>query len=138
MASSTPKPGGRLHPSHLVFLAVLVIAPALAVYRGFGPTAASWIGGWCAAVSCFAYLIYAWDKRQAQDKQWREPESLLHFVGLAGGWPGAFIAQRHLRHKSAKIGFQFVFWLTVLTYEVIAIDFLLGWPLWRALVAAVN
>ena len=34
-------------------------------------------------------------------------------VAMAGGWPGALIAQQTLRHKSKKESFRFVFWLTV-------------------------
>jgi uncharacterized membrane protein YsdA (DUF1294 family) len=38
----------------------------------------------------------------------------LHLLGLAGGWPGALIAQQMLRHKSKKASFLAVFWVTVL------------------------
>jgi uncharacterized membrane protein YsdA (DUF1294 family) len=34
-------------------------------------------------------------------------------VGLAGGWPGALIAQRLFHHKSKKVSFQGVFWFIV-------------------------
>jgi uncharacterized membrane protein YsdA (DUF1294 family) len=37
----------------------------------------------------------------------------LHLFALAGGWPGALIAQRLLRHKTKKQSFQVVFWATV-------------------------
>ena len=129
---------GSLGISHFAIIALLVTPPALAIYRGLGPVASGWIGGWCAALSGFAYLMYAWDKRQAQKKEWREPESLLHLVELAGGWPGAFLAQRKLRHKSSKVTYQFVFWLIVLGYEFVAIDFLRGWPLLHQVVSAIK
>jgi uncharacterized membrane protein YsdA (DUF1294 family) len=32
---------------------------------------------------------------------------------LFGGWPGALLAQRTLRHKSSKMEFQRVYWITV-------------------------
>ena len=134
---SRPDQGRGLRGGQVFFLAVLIVPPALAVYRGVGPTAASWIGGWCLAVSSFTYLIYAWDKRQARDQQWREPESLLHCGALAGGWPGAFLAQRTLRHKTAKVSFQLVYWLIVLAYEAVAADWLLGWPVAHGLMAAI-
>jgi uncharacterized membrane protein YsdA (DUF1294 family) len=41
-------------------------------------------------------------------------ESTLHLLALAGGWPGALVAQQKLRHKSKKESFRFVFWVTVL------------------------
>jgi uncharacterized membrane protein YsdA (DUF1294 family) len=35
-------------------------------------------------------------------------------LALAGGWPGALLAQQVLRHKSTKREFRQVFWATVL------------------------
>jgi cold shock CspA family protein len=43
----------------------------------------------------------------------RRPE-IDQLVTLAGGWPGALIAQQKLRHKSQKRSFRFIFWFTVL------------------------
>lgn len=65
------------------------------------------------AMSVFAALLYAIDKSAAQNNRWRIQESTLHAVALAGGWPGALIAQQRLRHKSKKQEFLFVFWTTV-------------------------
>lgn len=63
--------------------------------------------------SAVAFLAYAFDKSAASNDQWRTPESTLHFFALVGGWPGALVAQRLLRHKSRKQSFQVVFWATV-------------------------
>jgi uncharacterized membrane protein YsdA (DUF1294 family) len=38
----------------------------------------------------------------------------LHLIALIGGWPGAWYAQHSLRHKSHKVNFRRIFWLTVL------------------------
>lgn len=59
------------------------------------------------------FLAYAADKSAARNGSWRTPESTLHLLALAGGWPGALLAQQFLRHKSAKREFRQVFWLTV-------------------------
>lgn len=67
-----------------------------------------------AAASVVAFGAYWIDKRAAREGRWRTQESTLHLLALIGGWPGALIAQRHLRHKSAKTSFQVVFWATVL------------------------
>lgn len=63
--------------------------------------------------SVVAFGVYGFDKRAARDGRRRVPESTLHLLGLAGGWPGAFVAQQVFRHKTRKAGFQVVFWLTV-------------------------
>lgn len=63
--------------------------------------------------SVLAYLVYSWDKDAAGKDRQRVPESTLHLLGLLGGWPGALVAQRMLRHKSRKRSFQVVFWGTV-------------------------
>lgn len=58
-------------------------------------------------LSLFTYLLYAHDKRAARRQRWRTRESTLHLLALLGGWPGALLAQRRLRHKSSKASFQF-------------------------------
>jgi uncharacterized membrane protein YsdA (DUF1294 family)/cold shock CspA family protein len=64
--------------------------------------------------SAVAFCAYALDKSAARTGRWRTPEDTLHIFGLAGGWPGALVAQKVLRHKSQKQSFQLVFWATVL------------------------
>ncbi len=63
--------------------------------------------------SVITFLAYANDKSCAQRGVWRTSESTLHMLSLAGGWPGALLAQHLLRHKSAKAEFRSVFWVTV-------------------------
>lgn len=63
--------------------------------------------------STVTFLLYAHDKSAAQKGQWRTSESTLQIFSLIGGWPGAFAAQRLLRHKSKKRSFRTVFWATV-------------------------
>lgn len=65
-------------------------------------------------LSLFAFVAYAFDKSAARHGRRRTPESSLHLLGLAGGWPGALVAQQLLRHKSSKTRFIVVFWATVL------------------------
>ncbi len=65
------------------------------------------------AASLAAFLAYAFDKSAAKGGRWRTSESTLHLLALAGGWPGALLAQQFLRHKSVKASFRSVFWGTV-------------------------
>jgi uncharacterized membrane protein YsdA (DUF1294 family)/cold shock CspA family protein len=64
--------------------------------------------------SLITYFVYGRDKSAAQQNTWRTSESTLHFLALAGGWPGALLAQQYIRHKSTKLEFRIVFWGTVI------------------------
>jgi uncharacterized membrane protein YsdA (DUF1294 family) len=66
------------------------------------------------SMSGICFLLYAKDKRAAANQQRRISEQTLWMIGLLCGWPGALIAQKLLRHKTAKLSFLIVFWLTVL------------------------
>jgi uncharacterized membrane protein YsdA (DUF1294 family)/cold shock CspA family protein len=69
--------------------------------------------GFYFVASVVAYVAYAMDKAAAESRRWRTPENTLHVLGVVGGWPGALLAQQQLRHKTSKISFQAMFWLTV-------------------------
>jgi uncharacterized membrane protein YsdA (DUF1294 family)/cold shock CspA family protein len=75
------------------------------------------VPGWAALVylgtSVLAFVIYAVDKSAARSDSRRVQEATLLAVGLAGGWPGAIVAQQILRHKSSKASFRSAFWVTV-------------------------
>ncbi len=65
------------------------------------------------AVSLFTFVLYAVDKSAARKGKWRTPEMTLHLFSIAGGWPGAMLAQQILRHKTHKQPFRILFWITV-------------------------
>jgi uncharacterized membrane protein YsdA (DUF1294 family)/cold shock CspA family protein len=73
-----------------------------------------WVPGLYLVVSLVTFIAYAMDKSAATNGTRRTPESRLHLLALAGGWPGALLAQQLLRHKSTKAEFRRVFWVTVL------------------------
>jgi len=83
-------------------------------------------------LSLLTFWMYWVDKRAAQTGQWRTPESTLQLLALAGGWPGAWLAQLALRHKSSKLSFRLVYWLMVLAHGF----FLGAWLFWPPLRAA--
>lgn len=64
-----------------------------------------------ASLVCF--IAYARDKSAARRRTRRTPERSLLLMGLVGGWPGGWLAQRSLRHKTLKLPFRHWFWLTV-------------------------
>jgi uncharacterized membrane protein YsdA (DUF1294 family)/cold shock CspA family protein len=117
--------GGRFTPLALLVLMVLLVLPAIALYRSAADF--RWVGAYVLVIGVVSYGSYALDKRRARAKEWRISEAGLHVTELLGGWPGAFIAQRRLRHKVSKRGYQFVFWLIVLAYQFAAFDSLQHW-----------
>jgi uncharacterized membrane protein YsdA (DUF1294 family) len=66
------------------------------------------------ALSVMTFAVYAVDKSAAKNGDYRVSEALLQYLSLAGGWPGALIAQQVLRHKSKKVTFRRVFWVSVI------------------------
>jgi len=89
-----------------LFVAGLCVAAA----RGSLPLAVPIVYG---AASAAALIVYAADKSAARRDDWRTPERTLHLLSLAGGWPGALVAQTLFRHKTRKMSFRLVFWITV-------------------------
>lgn len=66
-----------------------------------------------AGLSAVTFMAYGMDKRAARRGTWRTSERTLHLLSLAGGWPGALVAQMLLRHKSRKPAFRLMYWFTV-------------------------
>ncbi len=91
-----------------VLLFALIYAVAAVAWR-----MPAWVGSGYLLVSALCFVAYALDKSAAQSRSRRTPERTLLLLGLAGGWPGALLAQQWLRHKSSKASFQAKFWLTV-------------------------
>jgi len=114
----------------LAVLLVLLVLPVVALHRrGLD---LRWAGAYGLVLSVMTYWTYARDKRKAQEGEWRIPETWLHLLELAGGWPGAWLAQRRMRHKCSKVSYQFVFWSIVLGYQFAAYDSFQDWRFSRA------
>lgn len=92
------------------------------------------VAGLYAALSGITFVVYALDKSAAARGARRTPESTLHGLALAGGWPGALLAQQFLRHKSTKAEFRAVFWGTVAlnVAAFVAVCSPIGGSLWAA------
>ncbi|WP_417665439.1 DUF1294 domain-containing protein [Pseudidiomarina sp.] len=118
-------------------LPIIVIAMGYIAAVGYAsletqlPVQVSWT---FALLSAITYLFYAVDKRAAQKGKQRTPESVLHWLSVLGGWPGALIAQQQFRHKTRKNSFRVVFYLTVIV-NVAAVSYLAlgGHEFWNAL-----
>ncbi|WP_395744636.1 DUF1294 domain-containing protein [Prosthecobacter sp.] len=109
----------------LLGLAALLVAPVHA-WRQTGWEIwklAAYVGG----VSVMTYAAYRSDKRKARREAWRTPEWCLHLLELVGGWPGAWVAQRRLRHKCSKGFYQFEFWLIICLHQFVAFDSTQHW-----------
>jgi len=117
---------------HLLVLGILLIAPGWAVARLSAKVELTILLGVATGISIIAFVLHAVDKRRARQNKWRISESTLHAFELLGGWPGAFLAQRIFRHKTAKWGYQITFWIVVLLHQFVAIDYVLDWPLSQA------
>ena len=69
-------------------------------------------------VSAVTFVTYGIDKRRARQDRPRVPEKNLHLLSLLGGWPGAYLGQEYFRHKTQKLSFRMLFWLTVIVHLI--------------------
>ncbi len=73
-------------------------------------------GAWYALLSLVTLVAFAHDKRRAIKGRHRTAEKTLHLLELAGGWPGALLAMKLVRHKNAKAKFFLVTWAIALLH----------------------
>ncbi|RRV39883.1 DUF1294 domain-containing protein [Pseudomonas sp. o96-267] len=107
-----------------VMFVLLCILPLLGSVTLFGK-GLWWMLPLYLLASLLSFMQYWLDKRSAQSGGQRTAENTLHLVELAGGWPGALIAQQAFRHKTRKASYQAVFWLIVAGHQLFWIDLLL-------------
>lgn len=110
LQSRRPTSASHLNPVLLWLGAVALCAVVLAAVASAIPRAVAAV---YLATSAATVLAYAFDKSAAQRGRWRTKETTLHALSLAGGWPGALVAQQLFRHKTRKENFRAAFWMTV-------------------------
>ena len=120
----------------VLVLALLLIFPVLAMRQI--TISAKMVTGYAIGITVITWFIYFYDKKRAESGEWRVPESTLHLLEILGGWPSAFVAQRWLRHKTAKTSFKIVFWLIVLIHQYVAMDFLQHWKFTSAVIGLIE
>ena len=137
MDSKSNMSRGRFGLVAILLLIALLVSPALTVMKLRIDPAVAAI--YTLVVNGITYAVYASDKKRAQQPGARRKRELtLHFLELMAGWPGAFVAQRRLRHKCVKRKYQIVFWLIVAIHQYVAFGFLQGWELPKAILRAIR
>ena len=117
----------RASPYRLFALSALLAGSAVAValHLAFG---VNWLIAYLAGVNLATVLLYAYDKAAAGRGTWlRVPERVLHGAALAGGTPGALLAQAVLRHKTVKRSFR-AWFVAICVVQVLA---LAAWGYYR-------
>lgn len=107
--TNTALSSASLFGTYVVITFCLLMALLVLLDRDLLPVA--WV---YLCLSSITFVAYAIDKSAAKNDRWRTKETTLHVLSLMGGWPGAFLAQKTLRHKSKKHRFQNIFWVTVM------------------------
>ncbi|RQP09386.1 MAG: DUF1294 domain-containing protein [Microbacteriaceae bacterium] len=125
-AAPEPPAFPRLAPtrraSRLGYLAIVGFAGIALVVALIRPIP-FWVWVLYVGMSFATFVAYALDKRAAASEGWRLSEGSLLALGLACGWPGAIVAQQVVRHKTVKMSFQVVFWVTVVVNVVAFVVF---------------
>lgn len=77
-------------------------------------------------MSLVSFILFFIDKRRSETKGWRIKEYHLHVVELLGGWPGALLGQKFIRHKTKKTSYKIVLWLIILVHVFLWAYFFYG------------
>ena len=64
-----------------------------------------WLAWWL-SLNLATVLLFGYDKAIAGGRRRRIPERTLLAFALVGGSPGALLAMRAFRHKTAKVSFR--------------------------------
>lgn len=134
---SGPSWWDRLTRGVVIFFVALLVVPLLALVRFSDICDLRVSGSYFVLISVVTFLVYRHDKTRAQTRGWRIPESTLHLLELFGGWPGALLAQRFLRHKTSKTSYRVTFWTIVALHQLLALDYLLDWWIVRKVTSLV-
>lgn len=76
------------------------------------------------SINIVTMLAYYADKRASIRKTWRVSEYNLHTLEFLGGWTGALLAQKMLKHKTKKKSYRAMFWFVVVA-EFVAVYLIL-------------
>lgn len=106
----SPRPAALSMPA-LAVACVVLVAVAVLAFIGFVPW---FIPVAYLVMSLLTFAVYGQDKSAAEQHEWRVSEATLHLLAVLGGWPGALVAQQVFRHKTRKLEFQVIFWITVI------------------------
>jgi uncharacterized membrane protein YsdA (DUF1294 family) len=101
----------------LVAIALVAVLGILLAWITDWPAFAIWI----VAISIITFLMYGYDKSQAQRGGWRVPENVFHGLALAGGFLGGWAGRIVFHHKTRKPIFTIVLAFSTLIYLVLAI-----------------
>jgi uncharacterized membrane protein YsdA (DUF1294 family) len=102
---------GKPNPMAIMFAWLFLLLVAISVFVTGLPFIVLGAYLFVSTVTNFAYAI---DKSSAQAGHWRISENALQLLALAGGWPGALVAQQILRHKTKKGPFRIILWIAIL------------------------
>ena len=104
-----PREPHRNNPTPGDLFSLLLIPLFVGFAATFHPDFRWWI--LYAIASAIAFAAFAVDKRAAEQRSWRIPESTLHVLEVLGGWPGAMLGSQLLRHKTTKNSYRCGFWV---------------------------
>jgi len=107
-------------------IAISLILPAFNTYSIYSYRRSLFPLYYYSLGSLLSFVFYGYDKTCAQRGLWRVRENLLHVVDFLGGWPGGYLAQRWFRHKTHKTSFQLIYWITVVSHNLVLLEALSG------------
>lgn len=77
-----------------------------------------YIIGFLITINVITFIVYGMDKRKAQKRKWRIPESTLLLLAMAGGSIGAWLGIKIWHHKTLHKKFRYGIPLIILAQAI--------------------
>lgn len=133
---------GFLHDLAKMWPSLFLVLPLLSMLVAPGPISFGLMAAWMLVASVAAFLLFHCEEFLRQGIGKVQPDSMMHFLEMVGGWPGSIAAQRRLHLKESDLRYQVFFWISVGLWQALSLDGVLDWSgtqrLWSSVSPAIE
>ncbi len=118
---------GLFHGMSTAWPSLFLVLPIVAFLVAPLPASGWHFMAYLFLVSAVSFLLYHCDDFRRNGFGKMRADSVLHFLELIGGWPGAILARRKLGVEQADPRYQLFLWLSVALWQGLAIEAMCDW-----------
>ncbi len=118
---------GLYHNMGTAWPSLFLILPIVAFLVAPLPASGWFFIAFLFLMSATTYMLYHCKEFRRNGIKKMQPDSVLHFCEMLGGWPGAILAQRRLEEEQPDRRYQVFLWISVFLWQGLAIEAMSDW-----------